>query len=113
MFLSGSAGTGKTLMLSEALKIKLSKVKSRGTDVKIFVTTFYGMDCTELLDKYREHYLVNIENIKFTAIEQLCGDLNIKYDYSNPQSTLNNVVRSLSDKYADSTVILLGLTRFD
>ena len=42
VFLTGSAGTGKTLVLSEALKIKLSKLKHRGKDVKIFVTTFRG-----------------------------------------------------------------------
>ena len=107
MFLTGSAGTGKTLMLSEALKIKFSKFKSRGADVKIFVTTFYDWECTELLDKYREYYLVNIENINFSVMEQLCDDLNIKYDWQKPQSTMNKVVRSLSDKYTDSTVILL------
>ena len=106
MFLTGSAGTGKTLMLSEALKIKLSKLKHRGTDVKIFVTTF-DSDETELLDKYREQYLVNIENINFTYIKQLCDDLNIEYDYNYPQSNMNNVVRSLSDKYTDKMVILL------
>ena len=100
MFLTGSAGTGKTLMLSEALKIKLSKLKSRGTDVKIFVTTYDGTE-TKLLDKYREHYLVNIKNINFI------GDLNIKKYNTKPQSTMNNVVRSLSDKYTDSSVILL------
>ena len=107
MFLTGSAGTGKTLMLSEALKIKLSRLKSRGTDVKIFVTAYYTTYNAELLDKYREHYLVNIENITFSDIEQLCDDLNIEYDDTESQSTMNNVVRSLSDKYTDSTVILL------
>ena len=106
VFLTGSAGTGKTLMLSEALKIKLSRLRNRGTDVKIFVTTFHRYD-TELLDKYRSHYLVNIDNINFTDIKQLCDDLNIEYDQYEPQSTMNNVVRSLSDKYTDSTVILL------
>ena len=106
MFLTGSAGTGKTLVLSEALKIKLSKLKHRGTDVKIFVTTFEN-DYTELLDKYRSHYLVNIENINFTNIKQLCSDLNIEFEYDAPQSTMNNVVMSLSDNYTDSLVILL------
>ena len=105
MFLTGSAGTGKTLMLSEALKIKLSKLKHRGADVKIFVTTF--RDYTELLDKYRQHYLVNMGDIIFTNIQQLCDDLNIKFDGRDPQSLMNNVVRSLSDKYTDSQVILL------
>ena len=106
VFLTGSAGTGKTLTLSEALKIKLSKLKLRGTDVQIFVVSF-GTLPTELLDKYREEYLSNIENIVFTNIKQLCGDLNIRFDEWAPQSTMNNVVRSLSDKYAESHVILL------
>ena len=102
----GSAGTGKTLMLSEALKIKLSKLKHRGADVKIFVTTF-SKDETELLDKYTQHYLVNMGDITFTNIRQLCHDLNIEYDRYEPQSTMTNVVRSLSDKYTESLVILL------
>ena len=92
-------------MLSEALKIKLSMLKHRGADVKIFVTTFD--DYTELLDKYRQQYLVNMGDIIFTDIRQLCDDLNIKYDDEEPQSTMTNVVRSLSDKYTDSLVILL------
>ena len=104
MFLTGSAGTGKTLMLSEALKIKLSKLKHRGTDVWIFVTTYSEYD-TELLDKYRENYLVNIENIKFTSIQSLSYDLNIKYDEEDPQSTMNNVVQTLSDIF---TVVILS-----
>jgi len=108
VFLTGSAGTGKTLMLSEALKIKLSMLKHRGTDIdiKIFVTTFGGWE-TELLDKYRKQYLVNIENINLTRINQLCGDLNVEFNYDNPQSTMNNVVMSLSEKYTDNLVILL------
>ena len=52
-------------------------------------------------------YLVNIENINFSDMTKLCGDLNIEYDKRQPQSTMNNVVRSLSNKYTDSTVILL------
>ena len=84
----------------------LAKLKKRGTDVKIFVTTFSQYN-TELIDIYREHYLVNIENINLSDIEQLCRDLNINYDYHEPQSTMNNVVRSLSDKYTNSLVILL------
>jgi len=106
LFLTGSAGTGKTLMLSEALKIKLSKLKHRGADVKIFVTTYYNSD-TELMDKYRQQYLFNVGDIIFTHMEQLCRHLNIEFDDEEPQSTMTNVVRSLSDKYTDSLVILL------
>ena len=93
-------------MLSEALKIKLSKLKHRGDDVQIIVTissSYY----TELLDKYRQHYLVNMGDIIFTNIEQLCLDLNIKHSSTDSQSTMTNVVRSLSNTYAESLVILL------
>ena len=79
MFLTGSDGTGKTLILSEALKIKVSKLKHRGADVKIFVTTFNKIQ-RELLDKYRQQYLANMGDIIFTNIPQLCGDLNMEYD---------------------------------
>ena len=110
MFLTGSAGTGKTLMLSECLKIKLSKLKFRGIDVKIFVTTFG--DEPELLDKYRQLYLVNIENIHFTNIRQMWNYLRIDkvfnkdYDQSKPQKTMKHIVRSLSS-FRDCVVILL------
>ena len=88
MFLTGSPGTGKTLMLSEALKIKLSKLKHNGSNVNIFVTT-YKHGHTKLLDKYSQDYLVNIKNINFTDIPKLCRNLNIKYNHRDPQSTLN------------------------
>ena len=40
VFLWGSSGTGKTLMLCEALKIKISQLRRRGKkDVRVFVTT--------------------------------------------------------------------------
>ena len=108
VFLTGSSGTGKTLMIAEALKIKLSKLKYRGIDVKTFVTVFSHWNM-ELLKKYREYYLVNLENINFTDIKQLCGDLNMTFDEYEPQSSssMNKVVRSLSDKYTDKMVILL------
>ena len=93
-------------MLSEALKIKISKLKYRGANIKIFVTT-YGLNDTMLLDKYREFYLVNIENINFTSTEQLCHDLHITFDRSKHQETINNVVDALSYKFTDSLVILL------
>ena len=40
VFLWGSSGTGKTLMLCEALKIKISQLRRSGKkDVRVFVTT--------------------------------------------------------------------------
>ena len=106
MFLTGSSGTGKTILLSESLKIKLSKFKVSGENVKVFVTTYLDVH-TELLDKYRNYYLVNIEHITFTSLKQLCKNENIVYENNNPQKTINAVLSSLSSRYCDSFVILL------
>ena len=75
-----------------------------GTDVQIFVSTF-DSNSTELADKYRKHYLVNIDTINFNKMKHLCDGLNIKYERTKPQETMNNVVKSLSDKYKDRLVI--------
>ena len=47
----GSAGTGKTLILMEALKIKLSKLLRRGRRVRILFGTYYDNE-TELQKKF-------------------------------------------------------------
>ena len=102
----GSAGTGKTLMLTEALKIKISRLKENGK-LKIFVTTFRET-YTELQDKYKNHYLANLrQNITFTTIPSLCADLKIEFHKSKPQQTLNLMLQLLSEEYSDSTVIIL------
>ena len=54
----GSAGTGKTPMLVEALKIKLSKLVSQGRRVRILATTFDDKRTTELLNNFKSKYLV-------------------------------------------------------
>ena len=93
-------------MLCEALKIALSKLKQRGADVKIFLT-IYDKGCTEILNKLKDQYLVNIENINFTSLRELCRYLNCYWDYVEPQETISSVVMSLTNKYRNSMVILL------
>ena len=51
----GSAGTGKTLILMEALKIKLSKLLSQGRRVRILATTL--CDEPQLLNNFAAKYL--------------------------------------------------------
>merc|ERR1711937_351806 len=51
LFVWGSTGTGKTLILMETLKIKLSKLLRLGKRVRILATT-YNYDDTELQKKY-------------------------------------------------------------
>ena len=74
----GSAGTGKTLILCEALKIKLSQLLSQGRRVRILATTFYEFYTTELLNNFRTKYLVNMKDIEVMGLQKLCHDLNIK-----------------------------------
>merc|ERR1712241_284045 len=68
LFVYGSAGTGKTLILCEALKIKLSQLLSQGRRVRILATTFDDED-TELLNNFRTKYLVNIKNVKVMSLK--------------------------------------------
>ena len=58
LFVYGSAGTGKTLILCEALKIKLSQLLSQGRRVRILATGFTDYTNTELLNNFRNKYLV-------------------------------------------------------
>ena len=78
LFVWGSAGTGKTLILMEALKIKLSKLLRLGKRVRILATTFRGSHA-ELQKKYVEKYLVNMKDVEVMGLGKLCRDLNIKH----------------------------------
>ena len=103
----GSAGTGKTLILCEALKIKLSQLQSQGRRVRILATGFYDDLTTELLNNFRTKYLVNMKNIEVISLREMFSDLSIEYNYSTPRDTINRVITSLSDKYPDEITLLL------
>ena len=103
----GSAGTGKTLILMEALKIKMSKLLSLGRRVRILATTFYDDHTSELQKKFVEKYLVNMKDVEVMDLEKLCRDLNVEYDYNTPRETVNRVIRSLSDSSDHVTIILM------
>ena len=103
----GSAGTGKTLILCEALKIKLSQLRSQGRRVRILATGFFDHFTTELLNNIRTKYLVNMKDIEVMGLRELCRELNIKYNSSTPRDTINRVTTSLSDKYSDTVTLLL------
>ena len=105
LFVWGSAGTGKTLMLMEALKIKLSKLLSQGRKVRVLATAFY--DEPELVKKFSDKYLVNMKNIEVMDLSELCDELNIEYGRFNPLDTVNRVIRSLSDSSDDTVTLLL------
>ena len=101
----GSAGTGKTLILMEALKIKMSKLLSLGRRVRILATTYDSH--TELRKKFVEKYLVNMKDVEVMSLEKLCRDINVEYDRYTPSETVNRVIRSLSDSSDHVTIILM------
>ena len=105
----GSAGTGKTLILTETLKIKLSKLLSLGRRVRILATTFINYGTTELRINFTSKFLVNMKNIEVMSLEELCRDLNIEINYGTPRDTINRVITSLSDKYRHTDTVTLLL----
>ena len=107
LFVYGSLGTGKTLILCEALKIKLSQLLSQGRRVRILATIF-GYE-TELLKNFQKKYFVNFKDIEVMDLEELCRDLNIEYNEDTPRDTINRVITSLSDKYSDTEIVTLLL----
>ena len=105
----GSAGTGKTLILCEALKIKLSQLRSQGRRVRILATGFHDSLTTELLNNFRTKYLVNMKDIEVMGLEDLCRDLNIKYKEYVPRDTIKRAITSLSDNSRDTDTVTLLL----
>ena len=89
----GSAGTGKTLILCEALKIKLSQLLVQGRRIRVLATTFDDLD-TELLYNFTTKYLVNMKNIEVSNLKKLCGELNIKFYPFAPRDTVNRALRT-------------------
>ena len=66
LFVYGSAGSGKTLMVTQAFKIKLGQLQNLGKRVRLLVTTFSGLlsNPTELQKKIEHQYLVNIGDLE-------------------------------------------------
>ena len=71
MFLWGNHGTGKSLLLAEAVRMKIGFYKSKKVKLKIFVTSYmYGK---LLLEDYKQKYLIG-ENcdVRFIEFFDLC-----------------------------------------
>ena len=108
LFVWGSAGTGKTLILVEALKIKMSKLLHMDKTVRILATNFGGNSFLE--DKFVEKYFVNIENVEVIDLEKYCKKYMKETDYvlEKPCETVNRVITSLSEsRNHDFTIILI------
>ena len=75
IFLWGSSGTGKTIILSESMKIKISQYMKKGIKLNIFVTSYMATPESELMhvleDKYCSH-ITSGHQVKFMPFNQLC-----------------------------------------
>ena len=110
LFVYGSAGSGKTVMITEVFKIKLSQLRSQGKRVRLLVTTFSGLlsNPTELQKKIQHQYLANIEDLEVVGLEKLCRDqLQIDYNAWKPFDTVTNVIARLSETSEPDLVNLI------
>jgi len=103
VFLSGSAGTGKTLSAVEMAKIMQCQPDWR--EKPVIVTNF--MLSTELEKNYKNKYFANIDNVEIVDIRDLKKQLNVgtnQLDY--PVQTVNALISGLTSKYPGGCLLL-------
>ena len=68
LILWGSSGTGKTILLTQALGIKVSHFKRQNIEMKIIVSGWGGylVDTTKLLEDIEEKYLGHLKGLVLT-----------------------------------------------
>ena len=77
VFLWGSTGTGKTLILTQLLAMKISEYTKRGLKLKVFVSSYMsGMKDSMLMNEFKNRYLKHLTSlndmVQFIPFEQLC-----------------------------------------
>ena len=103
IFLWGSSGTGKTLVLVEALLMKISQYKREGVKVRVIVSSYqaYSEEGSLMVD-FKQKYLVSLvdkENVSFVTTRALCQQKGVEFDHFHPQSTLTSLLHRLTDKH--------------
>ena len=82
IFLWGSSGTGKTILLTEILKIKLSYYKMKMVQLNVFVTSYMATSDSQLIHDFKEKYLAFLPStchIRFTPFNLLCKGKKLLY----------------------------------
>ena len=76
LILWGSSGTGKTILLTQTLSIKVSQFKRQSIQIQIIVSTFGNVKVapTNLMKYINSNYLSHLksENVKFILFKDLC-----------------------------------------
>ena len=60
VFLWGSPGTGKTLLLSQMLSMKVSHYKKMGLNLRVIICSYAGSSEGLLLKKFKDNYFVHL-----------------------------------------------------
>merc|ERR1719367_1456455 len=106
VFLWGTSGSGKTLMLAEALKMKISQLRREGKqDVRVIVAAMFARDA--LMKDLQEKYLPDIAKESFMGLSELARKLNVKIDFDHPQSTMSNIIAAQDSQSSSHTIILV------
>ena len=83
LILWGSSGTGKTILLTQALGIKASHFKRQNIETKIIVSSFgnVGIQPKKLMEDLENKYLghLKLEKKDLVLFKELCGGKYIEY----------------------------------
>ena len=75
IFLWGSSGTGKTVILTEILKMKISHYKKKNIRLNVFVTSYMAASGSQLIKDFKEKYLSHIPSecqVQYFPLNLLC-----------------------------------------
>jgi hypothetical protein len=100
IFLWGSSGSGKTLLLIEALLMKISQYRREGRHLEVIATSYQAVRSDDALMKdFREKYLSSLadqDNVRIVPCRVLCQEQDVEYDWDQPQSTLASLLPHLA-----------------
>ena len=82
VFLWGSSGTGKTIILTEILKMKISHYKKKNVRLNVFVTSYMAASRSQLIEDFKVKYLAHLPSgcqVKFIPFNILCKGKSHKF----------------------------------
>ena len=99
VFLWGSSGTGKTIILTEVLKMKASYYKMNGIKLNVLVTSYIATPQSQLIQDLQNKYLAHLPTtvqVQYIALSELCTELGLKFSNEDSQSTINAIIKIIT-----------------
>ena len=99
VFLWGSSGTGKTIILTEVLKMKASYYKMNGVKLNVLVTSYIATPQSQLIQDLQKKYLAHLPTtvqVQYIALSELCTELGLKFSNEDSQSTINAIIKIIA-----------------